>query len=43
MTQAHIHGIENDPNKPYLKILAKITRGLELDFRELTKGLGYNE
>lgn len=43
MTQTHIHRIENDTNKPYLRTLAKIARELELDLRELTTGLGYYE
>lgn len=43
MTQTQICRIENDENKPYLKTLARIARELELDLRELTKGLGYNE
>lgn len=43
MTQTQICRIENHENKPYLKTLARIARELELDLRELTKGLGYNE
>ena len=43
MTQTQICRLENGENKPHLKTLAKISRCLELDLRELAKGLGYNE
>lgn len=43
MTQTHICRIENGEHKARLKTLAKIARCLELNLRELTEGLGYNE
>ncbi|MCI8832832.1 MAG: helix-turn-helix transcriptional regulator [Clostridia bacterium] len=43
MTQTQICRLENGKSKPQLRTLAKIARCLELDIRELAKGLGYNE